>query len=189
MRACEKLSQNKGVQFEKEYKTGYNSVLDDDEILANREEESLEEEVINEARKYEVDNNFVYIGTGDDQSSIGEIWDDGTLELYHPEQFDAKERARMRKDLKNYDISFLDEDNLHESAVTDNGRHIARQGGGWIHRELFRLSDAVDQLNRRKSLHPGEKEAAKAIIDVANDIRRDLINDVDDEDLNEDTET
>ena len=45
MKACEKLSQNKGVQFEKEYKTGYNSVLDDNEILAKREkEESLKED-------------------------------------------------------------------------------------------------------------------------------------------------
>lgn len=109
MKACDKLVNGKGVQFEKEYKTGYNSPLDDDEILANREEESLEEEVIDEARKYEVDNNFVYIGIGDDQSSIGEIWDDGTLELYHPEKFDDKERARMQKDLKDYNISFLDE--------------------------------------------------------------------------------
>ena len=67
------------------------------------------------------------------------------------------------------------EDDLDESAVTDRGRHIARQGAGWIHNELYRLSDAVDQLNRRKSLHPGEKEAARAIIDVANDIRKDLI--------------
>lgn len=47
MRACDKLVQGKGVQFEKEYKTGYNSVLDDDEILANREqEESLNEDGI-----------------------------------------------------------------------------------------------------------------------------------------------
>lgn len=47
MRACDKLVQNKGVQFEKEYKTGYNSVLDDDEILANRkQEESLKEDFI-----------------------------------------------------------------------------------------------------------------------------------------------
>lgn len=46
MRACDKLVQGKGVQFEKEYKTGYNSVLDDDEILANREQdESLNEDV------------------------------------------------------------------------------------------------------------------------------------------------
>ena len=67
------------------------------------------------------------------------------------------------------------EDDLDESAATDKGRHIARQGAGWIHNELYRLSDAVDQLNKRKSLHPGEKEAAKAIIDVANDIRKDLI--------------
>ena len=88
-----------------------------DLLFANApRQESLEEEVVNEARKYEVDNNFVYIGTGDDQSDIGEIWDDGTLELYHPEKFDAKERAKMKRDLKNYDISFLDE-SLNEDAA------------------------------------------------------------------------
>ena len=43
MRACDKLAKGKGVQFEKEYKTGYNSVLDDDEIMASREDESLNE--------------------------------------------------------------------------------------------------------------------------------------------------
>ena len=46
MRACEKMAKGSGVQFEKEYKTGYNSPLDDDEIVANREqEESLDEAV------------------------------------------------------------------------------------------------------------------------------------------------
>jgi len=46
MRTCDKLVQGKNVQIEKEYKTGYNSVLDDDEILASREqEESLNEDL------------------------------------------------------------------------------------------------------------------------------------------------
>lgn len=47
MKVCDKLAKGKGAQIEKEYKTGYNSPLDDDEILANREkEESLQEDAV-----------------------------------------------------------------------------------------------------------------------------------------------
>lgn len=233
MRACDKLVQGKGVQFEKEYKTGYNSVLDDDEILASREQD----ESLNEDVRFYVDGGDVVDSLKDDRA-IGTLYDDGTVELFDVKSVSKADREKIKKDLSNhYYVSFLDdinpelykpfghdsydsgyihepempdwydpeedepsmlppdaddedwEDDLDESAATDKGRHIARQGAGWIHNELYRLSDAVDQLNKRKSLHPGEKEAAKAIIDVANDIRRDLIDDVNEENLNEDTAT
>lgn len=255
IRSCEKLANGKGVQFEKEYKTGYNSALDDDEILANREQnESLKEDFIevttyDQARdlgsgtkwiwsgnypghendgeyyfnKYKnlgkmfidpekklckiVTANKTFIYDKDDKvlkeslNEAVEIHMEGTydmadlLDAYDEKTGKVHDNLEFIKDLgknkhlykDNEGIEFIvtDEgvyDDLDESAVTDKGRHIARQGAGWIHNELYRLSDAVDQLNKRKSLHPGEKEAAKAIIDVANDIHRDLI----DESLNED---
>lgn len=110
MKVCDKLAQGKGTQIEKEYKTGYNSPLDDDEILAARKDESLTES--EEPRKFEVDNNFIYVGIGDDQHDIGEIWDDGTVELFDPERWSAEDRKKMLKDLKAlgyYYCSFLDE--------------------------------------------------------------------------------
>ena len=197
MKVCDKLAQGKGTQIEKEYKTGYNSPLDDDEIIANREEESLTEdedddsdyhvdengfidcyelrdangdvvtsigdldaaideakyypEVVSihltkskdssfrwftdydelvwtrdanesldedkEPRKFEVDNNFIYVGIGDDQSDIGEVYDDGTVELFDPEKWSAEDRKKILKDLKDSGYSycsFLDE------SLTDN---------------------------------------------------------------------
>lgn len=84
-----------------------------DLLFANApRQESLEEEVINEARKFEVDNNFIYVGIGDDQSDIGEIYDDGTVELFDPERWSAEDRKKMLKDLEAsgyYYCSFLDE--------------------------------------------------------------------------------
>lgn len=248
MRACDKLVQGKGVQFEKEYKTGYNSVLDDDEILANREkEESLKEDFIevttyDQARDLGSDTKWIWSGNYPGHEDEGEYYfnkyknlgkmfidpekklckivtdnktyiydkDDNILEeslnedninpeLYKPFGHDSYDSGYIYepRDPEEDEVRILPpdaddedwEDDLDESAATDKGRHIARQGAGWIHNELYRLSDAVDQLNKRKSLHPGEKEAAKAIIDVANDIRRDLIDDVNEENLNEDTAT
>ena len=176
MRACDKLAQGKGVQFEKEYKTGYNSVLDDDEILASREQD----ESLNEAVEIHMEGTY-------DMADLLDAYDEKTGKVHDNLEFikDLGKNKHLYKDDEGIEFIVTDEgvyDDLDESAVTDKGRHIARQGAGWIHNELYRLSDAVDQLNKRKSLHPGEKEAAKAIIDVANDIHRDLI----DESLNED---
>jgi len=47
IKVCDKLVTGKGVQFEKEYKTGYNSVLDEPEA----EEESLNEDVKSQGQK------------------------------------------------------------------------------------------------------------------------------------------
>lgn len=255
IRSCEKLANGKGVQFEKEYKTGYNSALDDDEILANREqEESLKEDFIevttyDQARDLGSDTKWIWSGNypghedeGEyyfnkyknlgkmfidpekklckivtanktfiydkddrvlkeslneaveihmegtyDMADLLDAYDEKTGKVHDNLKFikDLGKNKHLYKDDKGIEFIVTDEgvyDDLDESAVTDKGRHIARQGAGWIHNELYRLSDAVDQLNKRKSLHPGEKEAAKAIIDVANDIHRDLI----DESLNED---
>ena len=203
MRACDKLVQGKGVQFEKEYKTGYNSVLDDDEILASREEQ---DESLNEAVEIHMEGTY-------DMADLLDEYDKETGEFHDNLEFikDLGKNKHLYKDDKGIEFIVTDEgvyddldeprilpadaddedweDDLDESAATDKGRHVARQGAGWIHNELYRLSDAVDQLNKRKSLHPGEKEAAKAIIDVANDIRKDLIDDVNEENLNEDTAT
>lgn len=189
IRSCEKLANGKGVQFEKEYKTGYNSALDDDEILADREQQ---EESLNEAVEIHMEGTY-------DMADLLDEYDKETGEFHDNLEFikDLGENRHLYKDDKGIEFIVTDEgvyddldeprilpadaddedweDDLDESAVTDRGRHIARQGAGWIHNELYRLSDAVDQLNRRKSLHPGEKEAARAIIDVANDIRKDLI--------------
>jgi len=222
MRACEKLANGKGVQFEKEYKTGYNSVLDDDEILANREqEESLNEDAISvfdgeyevgktyipkedmfmaddfedvifskeeedEARQLGLikdDNSLVipagtkmvYVGDGgggwpefrvgkfldfdvvdsndegyvlypmeeslnedarfyvdgdavidslNDNSSIGTMYDDGTIDLFDAESVSDADRDEIRRDLSDhYLVSFLDEgvncdDNLVEDTET-----------------------------------------------------------------------
>ena len=183
MRACDKLVQGKGVQFEKEYKTGYNSVLDDDEILASREQD----ESLNEAVEIHMEGTY-------DMADLLDAYDEKTGKVHDNIEFikDLGKNKHLYKDDEGIEFIVTDEgvyDDLDESAVTDKGRHIARQGAGWIHNELYRLSDAVDQLNKRKSLHPGEKEAAKAIIDVANDIRKDLIDDVNEENLNEDTAT
>ena len=255
IRSCEKLANGKGVQFEKEYKTGYNSALDDDEILANREkEESLKEDFIevttyDQARDLGSDTKWIWSGNypghedeGEyyfnkyknlgkmfidpekklckivtanktfiydkddkvlkeslneaveihmegtyDMADLLDAYDEKTGKVHDNLEFikDLGKNKHLYKDDEGIEFIVTDEgvyDDLDESAVTDKGRHIARQGAGWIHNELYRLSDAVDQLNKRKSLHPGEKEAAKANIDVANDIHRDLI----DESLNED---
>ena len=176
IRSCEKLANGKGVQFEKEYKTGYNSALDDDEILANREQN----ESLNEAVEIHMKGTY-------DMADLLDAYDEKTGKVHDNLEFikDLGKNKHLYKDDEGIEFIVTDEgvyDDLDESAVTDKGRHIARQGAGWIHNELYRLSDAVDQLNKRKSLHPGEKEAAKAIIDVANDIHKDLI----DESLNED---
>lgn len=106
MRACDKLVQNKGVQFEKEYKTGYNSVLDDDEILASREKE----ESLNEAARFYVDGDSV-VDSLNDNNSIGTMYDDGTIELFDAENVSKEDRDKIRKDLgDHYYVSFLDED-------------------------------------------------------------------------------
>ena len=267
IRSCEKLANGKGVQFEKEYKTGYNSALDDDEIIASREqEESLKEDFIevttyDQAKdlgsgtkwiwsgnypghedegeyyfnKYKnlgkmfidpenklckiVTDNRTFIYDKDDKvlkeslnesveihmegtydmADLLDAYDEKTGKVHDNLEFikDLGENKHLYKDDEGIEFIVTDEgvyddldeprilpadaddedweDDLDESAATDKGRQIASKNFGWIHKELFRLSDAVDQLNKRKSLKPDEKEAAKAIIDVANDIRKDLI--------------
>lgn len=119
MRACEKLANGKGVQFEKEYKTGYNSVLDDDEILANREQE----ESLNEDARFYVDGDAV-IDSLNNNNSIGTMYDDGTIDLFDAESVSDADRDEIRRDLSDhYLVSFLDEgvncdDNLAEDTET-----------------------------------------------------------------------
>ena len=80
IRSCEKLANGKGVQFEKEYKTGYNSTLDDDESLASREkEESLKEDFIevttyNQARDLGSDTKWIWSGNYPGHEDEGEYY-------------------------------------------------------------------------------------------------------------------
>ena len=107
MRACDKLVQGKGVQFEKEYKTGYNSVLDDDEILASREQD----ESLNEDVRFYVDGGDVVDSLKDDRA-IGTLYDDGTVELFDAKSVSKADREKIKKDLSNhYYVSFLDDIN------------------------------------------------------------------------------
>lgn len=118
MRACDKLVQNKGVQFEKEYKTGYNSVLDDDEILASREKE----ESLNEAARFYVDGDSV-VDSLNNNTSIGTMYDDGTIELFDAENVSKDDRDKIRKDLgDHYYVSFLDEDYESKDPEEDEAR-------------------------------------------------------------------
>ena len=149
------------------------------DILNNLKNDSTNES-LNEAIEIHMEGTY-------DMADLLDEYDKETGEFHDNLEFikDLGKNKHLYKDDEGIEFIVTDEgtyDDLDESAVTDKGRHIARQGAGWIHNELYRLSDAVDQLNKRKSLHPGEKEAAKAIIDVANDIHKDLI----DESINED---
>lgn len=107
MRSCDKLINGKGVQFEKEYKTGYNSPLSDDEILAARERDNAEfNEAVSEKRFYR-DGSKVIDGENGDHA-IGDIYDDGTVELYG--KLSAADRKKLKRDLRReVVVSFLDE--------------------------------------------------------------------------------
>ena len=75
MRACEKLVAGKGVQFEKEYKTGYNSVLDDDEILASREQEESLDEDYQDVDLSKVNSDYI-------EQAKGEVLKNSQLQRY-----------------------------------------------------------------------------------------------------------
>lgn len=128
MKACEKLSQNKGVQFEKEYKTGYNSVLDDNEILAKREkEESLKEDFYRGVEGVNfIDNGqwadpqLEYNGETFNYWSVeNDLWHDFLNETGHTdaEADDPEVEEQFNEYVQNNCISYLDS-MLADSDVT-----------------------------------------------------------------------
>lgn len=125
MRACDKLAQSKGVQFEKEYKTGYNTPLDDDEILANREkEESLNEDGVS---------------VFDGEYEVGKAYTPN-IDLYMADDFrdlifseDEESEARQ--------LGMIQDD---ESLVIPAGTkmiYVGDGGGGWPE---FRVGEFLD---------------------------------------------
>lgn len=125
MRACDKLAQGKGVQFEKEYKTGYNSVLDDDEILANREqEESLKEDFIevttyDQARDLGSDTKWIWSGNYPGHENEGEYYFNKYKDLGKIFIDPEKKLCKIVTDNKTY-IYDKDDNILEESLNEDN---------------------------------------------------------------------
>lgn len=175
MRSCDKLINGKGVQFEKEYKTGYNSPLDDDQILADRKakeaefEESLDEG-LNADSKEALEDSFTRV-TADD-------WSDDDLEdLYYQacNIVDDEENLSNNYDAAMEYLRKLANDAkemLDENALTPEVGDAVRNHGGWIANLLINLDKGVDQLNRRKSLSDAEKNMVRLMKELVN-----LIND------------
>lgn len=108
IRSCEKLANGKGVQFEKEYKTGYNSTLDDDEILASREQE----ESLNEAVEIHMEGTY-------DMADLLDAYDEKTGKVHNNLEFikDLGENKHLYKDDEGIEFIVTDEgiyDELNE---------------------------------------------------------------------------